>query len=243
MVLKNAVKIQSLKDPVAPATAILKRITTQQAMELYDVTEFSTPDEFFALLATRMGKFKRGGVQDSVAAARSILEDWNSGKIRYYTVPPEQSVVHLSAGFVTKDVEEFNDEKFMAEERMMLDKVESDIQAKTIEPVLMESTGPVVAKMEIEVEKQAEIKLQKKKVKQVTEAKASVTRKKKADPLTEIEGNQKLNQLNKLQFKKQKKDRVRKERVATNLAGQLESFNLNMSDNYDFDADFSMENK
>lgn len=35
-------------------------------------------------------------------------------------------------------------------------------------------------------------------------------RKKKTDPIFEIEGNQKLNKLNKLQFKKEKKDRARR---------------------------------
>jgi len=80
--LKNAVKIQALKDPFVPATIILKRISREQIMALYDVQEFSTPDEFFSMKATRMGKFKKGGVPNMVAAARSILEDWNSGKIR-----------------------------------------------------------------------------------------------------------------------------------------------------------------
>lgn len=36
------------------------------------------------------------------------------------------------------------------------------------------------------------------------------SRKKKIDPIFEIEGNQKLNKLNKLQFKKEKKDRARR---------------------------------
>lgn len=44
----------------------------------------------------------------------------------------------------------------------------------------------------------------------------SVDRKKKLDPLFEIEGNQKLNKLRKLQFKKEKKDRVRKGMKITN---------------------------
>ena len=35
-------------------------------------------------------------------------------------------------------------------------------------------------------------------------------RKKKIDPLFEIEGNQKLNQIKKLQFKKQKKESARR---------------------------------
>lgn len=81
--LKNAVKIQALKDPFTPATAILKRVSRQQIMELYNMQEFSTPDEFFAMKAARMGKYRKGGVPDARAAARSILEDWNSGKIRF----------------------------------------------------------------------------------------------------------------------------------------------------------------
>lgn len=80
--LKNAVKIESLHDPFTPASVILKRISTHQLMEMYDVTEFTTPEEFFAKKATRMGKFRKGGIPDTLAAARSILTDWNSGKIR-----------------------------------------------------------------------------------------------------------------------------------------------------------------
>lgn len=35
-------------------------------------------------------------------------------------------------------------------------------------------------------------------------------RKKKVEPLFEIEGNQRLNKMNKIQFKKQKKERVKR---------------------------------
>ena len=80
--LKNAVKIEAIRDPFTPASMILKRVTTHQLMELYDVHEFSTPEEFFAKKAARMGRFKKGGIPDILAAARSILTDWNSGKIR-----------------------------------------------------------------------------------------------------------------------------------------------------------------
>lgn len=39
---------------------------------------------------------------------------------------------------------------------------------------------------------------------------ATEPRKKKVEPLFEIEGNQKLNKMNKLQFKKLKKERARR---------------------------------
>ncbi|XP_054001045.1 guanine nucleotide-binding protein-like 3 homolog [Hylaeus anthracinus] len=238
--LKNAVKIQSLKDPYTPATAILKRVSKPQIMELYDVQEFSTPDEFFALKAARMGKFKKGGIPDTVAAARSVLEDWNSGKIRYYTVPPEQPICHISAEIVSQINKEFDIESFVAEEKMMLDTFEEESAKKpTVNSLLIESTGPVTSAMEIETQKEAQVKIQQKMKKMENKKKnTNETRKKKTDPLSEIEGNQKLNKMKKLQFKKDKKDRARREKVAVNLAGQLNEFSISTSDDYDFNTDF-----
>lgn len=174
--LKNAVKIQALKDPFTPATAILKRISREQVMELYDLEDFSTPDEFFAKKATRMGKFRKGGIPDTLAAARSILDDWNSGKIRfvvdtcternlivilthnfrYYTVPPEQPVCHISAEIVSEMAKEFDIESFAAEEKMMLDDLamESTSNPTIVNPLLVDSSGPVSAAMEVEMQKE-----------------------------------------------------------------------------------------
>lgn len=45
--------------------------------ELYSIPEYKTPQEFFALLAQRMGRFKKGGVPDLDVAARILIEDWN----------------------------------------------------------------------------------------------------------------------------------------------------------------------
>ncbi|KAL6257538.1 hypothetical protein P5V15_011112 [Pogonomyrmex californicus] len=238
--LKNAIKIQALKDPFAPASAILKRISRQQIMELYNMQDFSTPDEFFAMKAARMGKYKRGGVPDVTAAARSIIEDWNSGKIRYYTVPPEQPVCHISAEIVNETAKEFDIESFAAEEKMMLDNFTMDSTNNGADSTLIDSTGPVTMAMKIEMQKETEYKVQKKLKKKLQRTKKEVPeeRKKKTDPLFEIEGNQKLNKLRKLQYKKEKKEKARREKAANKLAGQLEEFKLS-SDDYDFNTDFT----
>lgn len=76
--LKNAVRIETLKDPFTPANAILQRANKNQLMEMYKIGEFSTPQEFFVLKAKQSGRFKRGGVPDAEAAARGLLEDWNT---------------------------------------------------------------------------------------------------------------------------------------------------------------------
>ncbi|XP_020291899.1 guanine nucleotide-binding protein-like 3 homolog isoform X2 [Pseudomyrmex gracilis] len=248
--LKNAVKIQAVKDPFTPASAILKRVSRQQLMELYNMPEFSTPDEFFAIKATRMGKFRKGGVPDLLAAARSVLDDWNSGKIRYYTKPPEQPACeHISAEIVSEMGKEFDFASFAAEEKMMLDNCAAEsandttdpYRRVTTDPVLIENSEPVTAAMEVDTKNQTEFEVQKSK-KKTKSAKSgnSVDRKKKLDPLFEIEGNQKLNKLRKLQFKREKKDRVRKEKIANKLAGQLEEFKLNSSDAYDFNTDLTL---
>jgi hypothetical protein len=44
---------------------------------MYNIPDFSTPQEFFALLAKRKGCFKKGGIPNPVAAARGLIEDWN----------------------------------------------------------------------------------------------------------------------------------------------------------------------
>ncbi|KAG9427933.1 guanine nucleotide-binding protein-like 3 [Apis mellifera carnica] len=217
--LKNAVKIQSLKDPYTPATAILKRVSKPQIMEMYNITEYSTPDEFFALKATRMGKFRKGGIPDTIAAARSILEDWNSGKIRYYTVPPEQPDCHVSAEIVSQISKEFDIESFAAQEKMMLDNFEEESSKKqTFDSLLIESSGPVLSAMEVELQKKAQIKIQNKLKKEMEKSKKKMdeTRKKKTDPLFEIEGNQKLNKMNKLQFKKEKKNELEEKKQLPN---------------------------
>ncbi|XP_011260911.1 guanine nucleotide-binding protein-like 3 homolog [Camponotus floridanus] len=238
--LKNAVKIQALKDPFTPATAILKRVSRQQIMELYNMQEFSTPDEFFAMKAAKMGKYRKGGVPDAIAAARSILEDWNSGKIRYYTVPPEQPVCHISAEIVSQVAKEFDIESFAAEEKMMLDNFTNSTNNSTItDPVLIDSSKSVTA-MEVEIQQELEFRVQKKLKKKLQNTKKDVAaeKKEKLDPLFEIEGNQKLNKLRKLEFKKQKKERAKREKATAKLAGKLEDFKFN-SDDYDFNTDFT----
>ncbi|KAJ8687512.1 hypothetical protein QAD02_023306 [Eretmocerus hayati] len=239
--LKNAVRIESLEDPYTPASMILKRISTHQLMEQYDVTEFSTPDEFFAKKAARMGRFRKGGVPDSLAAARSILTDWNSGKIRYYTVPPEDSSCHVSASIVNASMKEFDLENFAAEEKMLLDGIAAEGNAESLnEPLKMDSTGPVSAMTEESLDVKIQNKKNRKRKSTEGSSSSQPERKKKVDPLFEIEGNQQLNKNKKLLFKKQKKESNRRAKEASKLADVLDGVNLSASDDYDFKTDFTI---
>lgn len=58
---------------------ILRLCPTEKLMSIYKVPQFSNEDEFLLNVATVRGKLKKGGVGDSVAAARMVLHDWNEG--------------------------------------------------------------------------------------------------------------------------------------------------------------------
>lgn len=65
----------------------------------------------------------------------------------------------------------------------------------------------------------------------------------KPNPEMLLEGNQKLNQIKKLEFKKNKKMQRRKEEVALQLTAGLENVTLKSNekvDDYNFDTDFNM---
>ncbi|XP_057332421.1 guanine nucleotide-binding protein-like 3 homolog [Microplitis mediator] len=241
--LKNAIKIQSLKDPITPATLILKRIPKQQIMELYDIGDFSTPDEFFAMKAQRMGMLKKKGIPDPVSAARSLINDWNSGKIRYYTMPPE--IPYESVEIVKQAGDEFDITLFEKEEKMMLDtlgQMSEDTKLASIDAVSIKSTVPVRTACNLE---KKVIKLQEANKKKETNrgsTKSTVNvQKNKSDEDSESVGNQKLNKLKKIHFKKQKKERIKQEKKTTQLVDQLENFTMgNDADDYNFDIDFNM---
>ncbi len=70
----------------------------------YTIPDFSGVDEFLGLLARRQGKLKKGGMPNVDKAARGMLMDWNSGRITFYTHPPEQHMLptHIDAAIVSE---------------------------------------------------------------------------------------------------------------------------------------------
>jgi len=108
VVLRNCVKVESLDDPITPVDMILSRCDKHQMMMKYNIGNYEDTNGFLSLLAVRYGKLKKGGKPNVTAAAKSVLKDWNSGKICYYTQPPQRKNVHLESKIVTEMSEEFD---------------------------------------------------------------------------------------------------------------------------------------
>jgi len=113
---------------------ILRRCSTQQIMLQYGVPNFKDTAEFLTLMAQKLGRLKKGGIPDVEKAAFKVVEDWNIGKIRYYTQPPEEHTLshHLTADIVTSMSSAFDLSQVDALQTITLDKLKGPDAAKDL---------------------------------------------------------------------------------------------------------------
>lgn len=60
---------------------ILRLCPADKLMSIYKIPKFDHVDDFLMNVANVRGKLKKGGVVDSLAAARIVLHDWNEGML------------------------------------------------------------------------------------------------------------------------------------------------------------------
>ncbi|KAL9960002.1 hypothetical protein ACROYT_G033391 [Oculina patagonica] len=149
VILRNCVKVESIDDPVPAVEAILKRCNKQQVMEKYLVPDYANVHEFLSHLGKRLGKLKKGGIPNVNAAGKMVLKDWNSGKIVFYTHPPEEHRLptHLSADIVSEWSKEFDVSSLEQHESNELHGLRNTVE----DAMVLEAGGPVDA-AEIEEE-------------------------------------------------------------------------------------------
>ncbi|KAI8968198.1 P-loop containing nucleoside triphosphate hydrolase protein [Mycotypha africana] len=138
--LRNCVKVELLDDPITPVEVILSRVPTEQLMAMYNVPWFNNAHEFLVLLAQQRGKLKKGGVSDTHQVARLVLNDWNGGKIHYFTTPPSKTESHLDAAIVQSWGEEFN-----------IDLKEADTILTELKPEMHNGHSEAMTDMEMEL--------------------------------------------------------------------------------------------
>ncbi|KAJ3099974.1 Guanine nucleotide-binding protein-like 3 [Phlyctochytrium planicorne] len=123
VLLRNCVKVELVEDPVGAVDFLLSKCKIDHLVELYNIPYCSNSKDLLILLSKKRGKLRKGGVPDLDSTARSILVDWNSGKIPFYTVPPKEQVLENSSSIVTSWSEEFKLPDIVSVETEMLEKV------------------------------------------------------------------------------------------------------------------------
>jgi len=110
-VLRNCTRLDLAGvDASSVVDHILQRCPAHQLRLQYNIPSFKDTTEFLTLMAQKMGRLKKGGIPDIDKAAYKVIDDWNSGKIRYYTHPPEIHTMphHLTANIVNSMASPFD---------------------------------------------------------------------------------------------------------------------------------------
>lgn len=101
LLLRNCLRADEMTDPVRSVEAMLRRVGPRKFHEIYQLEHFSSSEEFLRLMAAKKGKLRKGGAIDINATAHSILQDWNAGKIPFFTDPPAREVHAEEKGSAT----------------------------------------------------------------------------------------------------------------------------------------------
>ena len=93
-ILHNVIRTEDIKEPIEVVGKILKKMSQEYFLNTYnlDITVLKgselTLEKIIYLVGEKMKKYKKGGVVDLDKSARIIINDWNLGKLKYYSVPP-----------------------------------------------------------------------------------------------------------------------------------------------------------
>ena len=93
-ILNNVIRTEDIKEPLEIVGKILKKMTQEYFVKTYnldiDILKGSelTIEKMVYLVGEKLKKYKKGGIVDLDKSARIIINDWNCGKLKYYSVPP-----------------------------------------------------------------------------------------------------------------------------------------------------------
>ncbi|KAK0402467.1 hypothetical protein QR680_016349 [Steinernema hermaphroditum] len=231
--LKNAVRIEALEDPVAPVQAILRRCSVETLMKHYKMPEFRECDQFLALVARKMGKLSKGGRPNMNAAAKQVLIDWNSGKLRYYTTPPETAGaddVSCPVELVSQFSKEFDLDVLDGELSALVEGLDEAMDVQPIAYDVSKSLDNDEEAMETENDKFV-VTGSKEKSRDKTQS-AEVDMMPKS---LEIDGNVQINRAVKKVVKKNKKRQAKIAKKADAALDELDMDVMNVDSNQDYD--------
>ncbi|XP_075403613.1 guanine nucleotide-binding protein-like 3 isoform X2 [Tenrec ecaudatus] len=122
LAMRSPASIEVLK-PVEAASAILGQADARQVVLKYTVPEYTSPLEFFTLLARRRGLHQKGGSPHVESAAKLLWSEW-TGALGYHCLPPpswacpphlaERTVAAMKLGFDAEELRRNNAQSIQA---------------------------------------------------------------------------------------------------------------------------------
>lgn len=87
-VLKGVVRIEKMDDAADHIPDVVARVKPEYLRKAYRVASWNSPTHFLEQVARNQGKLLKGGEPDLNSVAKSILFDWQRGRIPYFAPPP-----------------------------------------------------------------------------------------------------------------------------------------------------------
>ncbi|KAI9335172.1 P-loop containing nucleoside triphosphate hydrolase protein [Zopfochytrium polystomum] len=144
VVLRNCIKVELIEDPIAPVDLIVNKCNPEQLRLIYNIPPYDGTRDFLIQLSKHRGRLRRGGIPDIEGTARSVIQDWNSGRIPFYSLPPIDGLAakaDLASSIVTTWSKEFQMPDVVEIENKELGLVERSVPMEG----LMALTGDVGA--------------------------------------------------------------------------------------------------
>ncbi|KAK5966483.1 Nucleolar GTP-binding protein 2 [Trichostrongylus colubriformis] len=88
IILKGVVRVENVKDPENHVQGVLDRVKREHLMRHYGIDEWTDAEDFMTKIAVKQGRLLKGGEPDITAIAKSVLNDFQRGKLPYFVVPP-----------------------------------------------------------------------------------------------------------------------------------------------------------
>lgn len=88
LILRSAVKVEDLNDPIRPVEALIARVEHAQLLKYYRIGPFTSAENFIAMVGRKRGYLQAGGIVNMDSAARQIIRDFLNGKLSFHTQPP-----------------------------------------------------------------------------------------------------------------------------------------------------------
>lgn len=86
-VFKGAIRVENLENPEFYVEKLINKYKTEIS-NLYKI-EFTNVQDFYEKFSSRYGKITKGNKPYIDLICKTILHDWNRGKIPYFNLPPD----------------------------------------------------------------------------------------------------------------------------------------------------------
>jgi len=87
-VLKGVVRVELVENPEDYIEAVLARVKKAYIAKTYKIDDWEDAEDFLTKMARKTGKLMRGGEPELNTVAKMVLNDWQRGKLPYFTIPP-----------------------------------------------------------------------------------------------------------------------------------------------------------